>query len=137
MINCGETSPATSRPEHSNIRFLTIFRRALPAIPSDLKSALAAVAVQAGPLLAWVDRRDDPEGVLEGGGVEHEVLAVARADDLDNLRQAVGDADRHGYGGEAERVDRDRHAHVVDRAGDHVAAEVGPDFERDAGADRR
>jgi hypothetical protein len=55
--------------------------------------------------LRWVDRRGDAETVLKGRrGVEAQMSAVARADQLHRLGEFIHDRDGKCHGWEAERA---------------------------------
>jgi hypothetical protein len=69
-------------------------------------------------VLPWVDWGEYAEPRLElRCGVEAEILAIGRADQLYRLRKTVLDADRKGHGWQSERDDGDRHPEALDDLG--------------------
>ena len=79
-----------------------------------------------------IDRREQrPLRLDHLGGVQAQVLAVARGDDLHAQRQAAGDAGRDGDRGKAEQVHgneqalRARHFGVMSRSGYRASCASG------------
>ena len=99
---------ARSAPAKSGMRSVD---RSARTAPLGARDALPPVEAP----LRWVDRRGDAETVPKGRrGVEAQMSAVTRADQLHWLREIVRDGDGKCHGWEAERVDGDRHAQALD-----------------------